>query len=109
MGIFHNRSPGLCGCEISLVIIIFFELDRRQFYLVQDVLEHVKLVSLDVSVDEKRVDLGVDVLDRDLEAVEAAGLRDLHLRAEEGVKNRRWRGALGRSLPRCRSSCRGSR
>jgi hypothetical protein len=37
---------------------------------------------LDVGVDEKRVGLGVDVLNHDLEAVEAASLRDLDLTAE---------------------------
>lgn len=37
---------------------------------------------LDVRVDEQRVDFRVDVLDRDLEAVEAARLGHLHLRAE---------------------------
>lgn len=37
---------------------------------------------LDVGVDEERVGLGVDVLHHDLEAVEAASLRDLDLTAE---------------------------
>mgnify|MGYP003322892264 CR=1 FL=1 len=36
----------------------------------------------DVRVDEQAVDLGVDVLDGDLEPVEGPGLRDLHLRHE---------------------------
>lgn len=37
---------------------------------------------LDVGVNEQRVGLGVDVLHHDLEAVEAAGLRDLDLSRE---------------------------
>ena len=37
---------------------------------------------LDVGVDEEGVHLGVDVLHRHLEAVEAPGLRHLHLRRE---------------------------
>jgi hypothetical protein len=37
---------------------------------------------LDVGVDQQGVHLGVDVLDGDLEAVEAAGLGDLDLRGD---------------------------
>ena len=37
---------------------------------------------LDVRVDEQRVSLGVDVLHHDLEAVEAASLRNLDFAAE---------------------------
>ena len=55
--------------------LAFHAIDRR------DCVEHLGLLGgvLDVRVDQQRVDLRMDVLDRDLEAIEAARLGDLHL------------------------------